>query len=85
MPVATAFPSCTGFTSEATIFAAGTLQVFKSARTGWVNGLTAFPGAQTAWNTGDTLVYRFTAQLQNVFAAQGLTGLAGFTWEAQNQ
>jgi hypothetical protein len=44
----------------------------------------AFPGAQTAWNNADTLVYRFTLQVLNVFAAQGLTGLVGFTWEAQN-
>ena len=85
MPVATVFPNCTGFVSEATIAPAGTLQAFKTARTGWANGLAAFPGVQTAWNTGDSLVYRFTVQVQNVFAAQGLTGLVGFTWEAQNQ
>ena len=85
MPAATAFSSCTGFASQATISAAGTLRAFKAARTGWANGLTAFPGAQTAWNNADTLVYRFTVQVQNVFAAQGLTGLVGFTWEAQNQ
>jgi hypothetical protein len=85
MPVATVFPNCAGFVSEATIAPAGTLQAFKTARTGWANGLPAFPGATTAWNTGNSLVYRFTVQLQNVFAAQGLTGLVGFTWEAQNQ
>jgi hypothetical protein len=85
MPVATVFPNCTGFTSEATIAPAATLQAFKTDRTGWATGLPAFPGAQTAWNPGDTLVYRFTIQVQNVFAAQGLTGLVGFTWEAQNQ
>jgi hypothetical protein len=85
MPVATVFPNCTGFVSEATIAPAGTLQAFKTARTGWASGLPAFPGATTAWNTGNSLVYRFTVQLQNVFAAQGLTGLVGFTWEAQNQ
>jgi hypothetical protein len=85
MPAATTFPNCTGFVSQATISATGTLQAFKAARTGFANGLTAFPGAQTAWNNADTLVYRFTVQVQNVFAAQGLTGLMGFTWEAQNQ
>ncbi len=85
MPVATVFPGCAGFTSEATISAAGSLQAFKTARAGWGTGLPAFPGVQTAWNTGNSLVYRFTVQLQNVFAAQGLTGLVGFTWEAQNQ
>ncbi|MEO8423166.1 MAG: hypothetical protein ABI595_04550 [Actinomycetota bacterium] len=85
MPAATTFSNCTGFTSQATIAPTGTLQAFKTARTGWANGLQAFPGAQTAWNASDTLVYRFTVQVQTVFAAQGLTGLVGFTWEAQNQ
>jgi hypothetical protein len=85
MPVGTVFPNCTGFASEATIAPAGTLQAFKSARTGWTNGLAAFPGVQTTWNPGNSLVYRFTVQMQNVFAAQGLTGLVTLTWEAQNQ
>ena len=85
MPVGTAFPNCTGFTSEATIAPIGTLAAFKSARTVWTNGIAAFPGAQTAWNPNDSLVFRFTLQVQNNVAAQGLTGMAGFTWEAQNQ
>ena len=51
----------------------------------WANGIAAFPGAQTAWNPNDSLVYRFTLQVQNNVAAQGLTGMVGFTWEAQNQ
>jgi hypothetical protein len=84
MPPATTFPNCTGFTSEATIAPAGTLQAFKGARSGWANGVQAAPGAQASWNTGDSLVYRFTVQMQNSFAAQGLTGLVGFTWEARN-
>jgi hypothetical protein len=85
MPAATVYPTCTGFVSEATISPIGSLQAFKTARNGWANGISAFPGAQTAWNGGDTLVYRFTVQLQNVFAAQGLTGSVDLTWEAQNQ
>jgi hypothetical protein len=85
MPVATVFPNCTGFASEATIAPAGTLQVFKTTRTGWANGIAAFPGVQTTWNPGNSLVYRFTVQMQDTFAAQGLTGLVSFTWEAQNQ
>ena len=85
IPVATTFPNCGGFTSEATISPIGTLQAFKAARGSWANGLPAFPGVQTRWSTGNSLVYRFTVQLQNVFAAQGLTGLVGFTWEARNQ
>ena len=85
MPVASTFPNCGGFTSQATISSVGTLQAFKSTRGDWANGIPAFPGAQTRWNTGDSLVYRFTIQLRDDFAAQGLTGLVGFTWEAQNQ
>lgn len=85
MPVGTVFPNCTGFAWEATIAPAGTLQAFKTARTGWANGIPALPGAQVAWNPGDSLVYRFTVQVQNVFPAQGLIGLVSFTWEAQNQ
>lgn len=85
MSVGTVFPNCTGFISEATIAPAGTLQAFKTARTGWPSGIPAFPGSQTAWNPGDSVVYRFTVQVQNVSGAQGLTGLMGLTWEAQNQ
>jgi hypothetical protein len=84
MPVGTVFPNCTGFVSEATISPTGTLQAFKAARTGWASGLPAAPGAQTSWATGDSLVYRFTVQVQNTLAAQGLTALVAFTWEAQN-
>jgi len=85
MPVGTVFPNCAGFTPEATISPAGTVQAFKAARTGWANGLAAAPGAQTSWTTGNSLVYRFTMQMQDTFAAQGLTALVGLTWEAQNQ
>ncbi len=85
MPVGTTFPNCTGFVSQATIAPLGTLQTFKSARTAFATGVTAFPAAQTAWSNGDSLVYRFTVQVQSAFAAQGLTGSVGFTWEAQNQ
>jgi hypothetical protein len=85
MPVGTVFPNCTGFVTEATISTTGSLQAFKAARSGWATGAAAFPGTQTTWNAGNSLVYRVTVQLQNVFAAQGLSGLVGFTWEAQNQ
>ena len=85
MPPASTFPSCVGFTPDTTISPTATLQAFKATRTVWATGIPAFPGAQSAWNAGDTLVYRFTLAVQNVFAAQGLTGLAAFTWEAQNR
>lgn len=85
MPVGTVFPNCNGFTSQAMIAPNGTLAAFKTARTVWANGIPAFPGSQTAWNPNDSLVYRFTVQVQNDLGAQGLTGTVGFTWEAQNQ
>ena len=80
-----AFPSCTGFSSQATIYS-GTLANFASTKTSFATGVAAYPGAQTQWNQNDTLVYRVTLTLQNNNAAQGLTtGLHSFTWEAQNQ
>ena len=84
MPVATTFPNCGGFVSEATISTVGTLQAFKTAHGGWANGIPSFPGAQTRWNAGNSVVYRFTVQVQNAVAAQGLTGRVALTWEAQN-
>ncbi len=85
MPSATSFPGCAGFSSESTIFSPGTLASFKSSKTSYASGIAAYPGAQTQWNTNDTLVYRFTLTLQSTFAAQGLSSSVTFTWEAQNQ
>lgn len=84
MPGATAFPACTSFSSESTIYS-GTIQGFKSTNTSFATGVGANPGAQTRWNQNDTLVYRFTVTLQNNTGAQGLTSRTGFTWEARNQ
>jgi hypothetical protein len=50
-----------------------------------------YPGSQTAWNTNDTLVYRFTLTLQDNNNANGqgsgalTSGSHSFTWEARNQ
>ena len=84
MPGATAFPNCTGFSAESTIYS-GTVQGFKNTKTGYATGVAANPGAQTRWNQNDTLVYRFTVTLQNNTGAQGLTSTTAFTWEARNQ
>ncbi len=83
------FPSCTGFTSEATIYT-GTLASFAGTKSSYANGVSAFPGAQTQWNQNDALVYRFTLTLQDQNSANGgasalSTGSHAFTWEAQNQ
>lgn len=84
MPGTTTFPNCTSFSSQSTIYS-GTVQGFKNANNTYTNGLSAYPGAQTKWSTNDTLVYRFTITLQNVYGAQGLTSAATLTWEARNQ
>jgi len=84
MPTGTAFPACTGFSSESTIFS-DTVQNFKSNKTSFATGVGAYPGAQTKWNQNDTLVYRVTVTLQNNSSAQGLSCTLGLTWEARNQ
>jgi len=83
------FPGCTGFTPESTIYT-GELDDFTTAKNSYANGIAAFPGAQTAWNQNDTLVYRFTLTLQDDNNANGgatplSTGSHAFTWEARNQ
>jgi predicted ribosomally synthesized peptide with SipW-like signal peptide len=84
MPGSTAFPTCTGFSSETTIFNS-TLDNFKTNNSNFSNGISSFPGAASRWVAGDSVVYRFTTSLANNYAAQGLTSSAGFTWEAQNR
>jgi len=84
-----AFPGCTGFTPESTIFT-GELDDFTTSKNSYANGVAAFPGAQTAWNQNDALVYRFTLTLQDDNNANGgatplSTGSHAFTWEARNQ
>ncbi len=84
MPVGTAFPNCTGFTSEASIFS-GTLSSFAASDVDFASGAGANPGAQTQWNLNDTLVYRFTLTMQdNPLAVGGTSGVHSYTWEAQN-
>ena len=79
------FPSCGTFTSQATVYN-GTLANFAATKNSYASGILAFPGAQTAWAQNDTLVYRFTLNVQDDNAAQGASsGLHTFTWEARNQ
>lgn len=84
-----AFPACTGFTPESTVFT-GTLANFAATKNSYANGVSAFPGSQTQWNNNDTLVYRVTLTLQDDAGANGgasplSTGLHAFTWEARSQ
>jgi hypothetical protein len=84
MPGATTFPNCTGFTTEASVFA-GTLSSFAASNTSFATGSGANPGVQTQWNQNDSLVYRFTLTMQdNPLAVGGTSGVHNFTWEAQN-
>ena len=86
MPVATAFPNCTGFTPDAVpnVFT-GTLLSFGTGRTNFATGVAANPGVAAQWVTNDTLVYRFTLTMQdNNLAVGGSSGTHSFTWEAQN-
>ncbi len=85
-----AFPSCSGFTPQSTLFT-GTLSGFAAANNTYASGIAAFPGAQTQWNQNDTLVYRVTLTLQDNNNANGQgagplsSGAHSFTWEARNQ
>jgi hypothetical protein len=83
----TTFPSCTGFTPDvASPIYTGTLAAFGAAHTSFADGLTTYPGVQTAWNTNDTVVYRFTLNVQSNPLAENLSiSSHDFTWEAQNQ
>ncbi|HEX9377852.1 MAG TPA: TasA family protein [Actinomycetota bacterium] len=84
------FPGCGTYTQESQIFN-GTLSGFASAKNSYANGVAAFPGSQTAWNNGDSIVYRFTLTLQDNNNANGAgsgaltSGSHDFTWEARNQ
>jgi len=85
-----AFPGCGTFTSEANVYT-GTLSGFASAHNSYANGSPAYPGSQTAWNSADALVYRFTLTMQDDNNANGqgsgalTSGSHSFTWEARNQ
>jgi len=84
------FPACGTFTSEANVYT-GTLSGFASAYSSYATGASVYPGAQTAWNSSDTLVYRFTLTMADNNNANGQgagamqSGAHSFTWEARNQ
>jgi hypothetical protein len=79
------FPSCTNFTADGAAIFNAALSTFPTTYSG---GVVDFPGATSAWENGDAVVYRVTATLSAsaADAAQGLTtGLHTIRWEAQNQ
>lgn len=73
------FGDCTGFTPTSTLFN-NTLDNYSTTHTNWATGLAAF----TAASNPTVRVFRFTVDVQNNPAAQGLSGNADFTWEAQD-
>jgi hypothetical protein len=90
LPAGTAFPGCTGFSPEGTIYS-GTLSGFAAAHGSYATGVATYPGSATSWAQDDTVVYRFTLTLQDDNGANGgaagpmSTGLHTYTWEARNQ
>jgi len=84
------FDSCANFAPDATNYiGAGNGVVFSGP-------LSAFPASYAAgivdptsgtpetWSENEAHSYRFVVTLQDVNAAQGLTGNAAFTWEARS-
>ena len=72
------FASCAGFTG--TSIYNGTLDGFSTTHVDWSNGLASFSPAAT----GESRVFQFTVDVQNVTAAQDKTASASFTWEVQD-
>jgi hypothetical protein len=88
---APSFDACTNFTADATNY------IGQGAGVIYNGNLSSFPatyaaglvdplaGSPESWTQNEVHSYKFTITLQDVNAAQGLTGTAGFTWEARNQ
>jgi predicted ribosomally synthesized peptide with SipW-like signal peptide len=84
--------ACTGFTADATdyigqgagVIFSGNLSTFTGSD--WSTGVAdpAVGGGNETWTTSEVHIYRFAVTLQNTTAAQGLSGTASLTWEAQN-
>ena len=80
------FGDCTGFVADGAPLFSGTLQGFRTAHSGWANGLVDFPGSTSAWAQGNAVTYRVQLAVQNDDNAQGLgTGIHRIVWEARNQ
>jgi hypothetical protein len=81
------FPTCTGFTPDAT----GTFYEGPSASPvpgNWDLSIPVIPAGATAWNTGDSLVFRITQTLSPATPdtlQQASTGVTAVVWEARNQ
>ena len=81
------FPSCTGFTADASLFL-GTLDAFAAAHGTAGTPLGTVPFGKTAWAAGDAVVYRFTVSLPSTTsdAARGTsTGAHTFRWRSTSR
>jgi len=83
------FPSCTGFTPDATgVIFTGTLQSFEQTRSSYATGVATTPVGKSSWSSGEALVYRVQATLQASApdSSQGWSsGVHSFVWEARSQ
>ncbi|HEX8067981.1 MAG TPA: TasA family protein [Thermoleophilaceae bacterium] len=85
------FPSCTGFSPDATNYVgAGAGVVYSGLLSAFPTSGTATsepPGAPATWSSPDAHSYKFTATLRTdaPASAQGVSATADFTWEARSQ
>jgi hypothetical protein len=88
---APSFPSCAGFTADATDYiGAGSGVIYSGALTAYPGSYASgivdpIPGSPETWTSPEAHVYRFVVTLQNDPAARNKSGGASFTWEARNQ
>lgn len=83
---AAGFDNCTGFQADGTNYIGqGNGVVYSGALgsfpTTYAGGLV---DPDASWTNGEQPWYRFVVSVQDTNSAQGLTGTAGFTWEARN-
>ena len=85
------YDSCSNFTADATNYLGlGNGVVYQGALSSFPANYAAgivdpHSGSPESWTTNEEHSYRFVVTLNNNNAAQGTTGNAAFTWEAQNQ
>lgn len=74
--------NCSDFSGSTTVYSSD-LNSFPTTFAGGLSLTNA--GGSTTWSNGDTVTYKFSAQVQNNNAAAGLsTGTHSFIWEADN-
>jgi hypothetical protein len=80
-----AYPSCSNFAPDGAAIFDAALSTFP---TSYAGGVSDYPGSTSAWQSGNSVVYRVTATLSASApdTAQGdTTGLHTLRWEARNQ